>query len=82
MTFLLDSVPLPTSIHAHDRMRSCSPGVRARRGAAWLLMVAVLVTLLLIDDVSAARNYYKVMGVDKEADERTIKRAYRVSQLL
>lgn len=60
-------------------MRSCSTGVKARRGVAWLLMVAVLVTLLLAENAHAARNYYKIMGVDKEADERTIKRAYRVS---
>lgn len=60
-------------------MRSCTTGVRVQRQAIWLILAAVLVALLLSEGVWAARNYYKVMGVDKEADERTIKRAYRVS---
>lgn len=51
-----------------------------QRKAIWLIIVAVLVALLFGESVWAARNYYKVMGVDKEADERTIKRAYRVGQ--
>jgi hypothetical protein len=90
LTFLLDDVPLNIWLScfavvltdAHDyhfEMRSGSPGVRASGGIARLLMLAVLVTLLLVQNVCAARSYYKIMGVDKEADERTIKRAYRVS---
>jgi DnaJ-related protein SCJ1 len=52
-----------------------------KREAAWLLMIAVLVSILLGQSVLAARNYYKIMGVDKEADERTIKRAYKVRNI-
>lgn len=53
-------------------------GPRTLCGVAWLFFAVALVGLALIEGVWAARDYYKVLGVDKQADDRTIKRAYRV----
>ena len=59
-----------------------SRGPRTLCGAAWLFFAVALVGLALIEGVWAARDYYKVLGVDKQADDRTIKRAYRVRMAL
>lgn len=50
----------------------CAPSLHR-----WLAL-AVLVLALLCGVAQAAKDYYKIMGVDTGADDRTIKRAYRV----
>lgn len=56
---------------------------RRKTSFRFLSIVAILAFLLIIaslsDVVNAAKDYYKIMGVDRKADERTIKKAYRVS---
>ncbi|MCO5586130.1 hypothetical protein L7F22_040070 [Adiantum nelumboides] len=49
----------------------CAPSLHR-----WLAL-AVLVLALLCGVAQAAKDYYKIMGVDTGADDRTIKRAYR-----
>ncbi|GAK62688.1 DnaJ-domain-containing protein [Moesziomyces antarcticus] len=49
-----------------------------RRGSmTWVLLLSVLVALWTAALVAAAKDYYKVLGVDKTASDRDIKRAYR-----
>lgn len=45
------------------------------------IVVVFIIFASLTDSVNAAKDYYKIMGVDRKADERTIKKAYRVSNL-
>lgn len=44
-----------------------------------VILAILLIFACLFNCSFAAKDYYKVMGVDRQADERTIKRAYRVS---
>ncbi len=41
------------------------------------LLLSFGVALLLVQLVLAAEDYYKVLGLDKSASEKDIKRAYR-----
>jgi hypothetical protein len=51
------------------------------KDAVWLLVVALILFISISEVSCSTRSYYKILGVDKEADDRTIKRAYRVSIL-
>lgn len=48
-----------------------------QRGVSWLLLLSIVVSIWFAALVAAAKDYYKVLGVDKTASERDIKRAYR-----
>lgn len=41
------------------------------------ICLLVVITLCLVQVVLAAEDYYKILGLDKSASERDIKRAYR-----
>jgi DnaJ-related protein SCJ1 len=41
------------------------------------ICLLVAITLCLVQVVLAAEDYYKILGLDKSASERDIKRAYR-----
>lgn len=61
------------------RLRFFTPPFRAT--SIVVILAILLIFASLFDAVNAAKDYYKIMGVDRKADERTIKRAYRVSYL-
>ena len=44
---------------------------------SWLLFLSIVVLMWMAALVAAAKDYYKVLGVDKTASDRDIKRAYR-----
>ena len=48
-------------------------------GSSRLLCLLVLCVALAV--ASAGRDLYKVLGVDRGADERTLKKAYRAMAL-
>ncbi|TQS32366.1 hypothetical protein Golomagni_07317 [Golovinomyces magnicellulatus] len=53
-------------------------GAGLRRGSmTWVLLLSVLVALWTAALVAAAKDYYKVLGVAPDSDERQIKSAYR-----
>lgn len=53
--------------------RPCS----SQSGVSWLLLLSIVASIWFAALVAAAKDYYKVLGVDKTASERDIKRAYR-----
>ena len=55
----------------------------AMRGSARSSRVALLRLLLLslaVTFAAAGRDFYKVLGIDRGADDRTLKKAYRRSR--
>lgn len=79
---LLTTIQAPAMKVIRDTHMSSAVSRRSRRGggkrlALLLLFVAVMALTVLVDVAQAARDYYNIMGVDRQADERTIKRAYR-----
>lgn len=69
-----------SSCSKKKRLRFLTPRFRAT--SIVVILAILLIFASLFDAVNAAKDYYKIMGVDKKADERTIKRAYRVRYLL
>lgn len=54
-----------------------SQGGRTWSSSSTIALLAALLVCLVVVVQAAARDYYAVMGVDRTADDRTIKRAYR-----
>ncbi|PWN44086.1 DnaJ-domain-containing protein [Ceraceosorus guamensis] len=60
------------SLLAVRRSRHATPRAWQSLAIAAILFIAVFAL-----SAEAAKDYYKIMGVDRQADDRTIKRAYR-----
>lgn len=71
-----------SSSEAWTRAPPRKRAVRKKPNFFIVLSIVSALLLLLTAMVDAAKDYYKIMGVDRQADDRTIKRSYRVREYL
>lgn len=63
------------------RGRSCTRSSSSLARLAQSLLALLFGVVILIGGASAEDDYYRILGVDRNADDRTLKKNYRIQAL-